>query len=1008
MILQRVRFISGERCDLPDVDNLQAFGNADATAFMENVTITTSLIVKGFDITSPGSYISTAPTSVPFNVDGAVLFHPSSTGGAGAFYVGASGADAQSPSLIANTTNYIEVDQATSTGAPDIRAIWDEAGGADGTGAEFSQTIDTVTYLDVVITSNTVGFTAGKVPIAKIVLDSNGFITSITDCRPLFFRLGSGGNAPDVNYVYPWPVPRTDHGITMTAPGDDNCFTGSDKQIDSMKSWMDAVMTRIAEIQGSSNWFTAGALSASVNNVYFDSVGSIVTSKLGTGKFTFSGAFNLAWDDDIKVQSIDGPYFFAIKASNQTLTLNDILYVTQIRNQALATALAWTNGQTYVNGVATAFTGLESDATNASGYGDWIRKTTDGTEKLVRIVNFYDAAGGAGGGGAITTAALAVSVEVASAYTGTTASVLPLYSKGAYVVTKAQVSTVAYNANNWWLAYRGANSKAYIRVGDEMPAGSARTIGGSVPDAVLAYVGVADEITSTPTYSSSVSGSVQAPNWQTTSTENLTLRASKLTSLAASASQDKNLILIRKQPTSLSDNFKWDGTTLTWEELYLGTIGDDELRNKITNSNNTLADQDCLYVTIHRDAGVNAALTMTKAAISSLDPLTLNDQVFVIARRIGNLVYARDGQLVYAKPFITIGDGVASQGDFVGTTDAIFTTAIAALPSGGTIYVNRGTYTFGSKLTISQNNITLQGVGRELSIITGSISADSVVELAAGVTGVTIRDLTIKQTQGPSHNYALNMLGTECLVENCRLEHTYAGGAADSAPYQTVRILNTTANRLLNNRILATATINTVKEQRAAIGIYAISTSASTATTANNIISGNTIELTPNGVAAPTAENGAITIQSGTTSTGFAIVRDNTITNNTFLATSTAASSFYGAFFIIRSKISTGHSGITNNVISNNDFGNANLGFGVGPIIIYNTAALGGGGDNISVNIIANNVTGQGGSSAVFEYAGITPVGNTVNTYPLLGGKYVSSTTPAFTSEQITDTHFNA
>lgn len=675
-VLQRVRIVSQERVDLPDFLNLGAFANADWAAFIDQfVTGTESpLIVAGFAIPDPDTYVTQQASTIPVRIASSVMFHPTSAGGAGAFYIATDAEPDQDVALTANQTNFIEADQTTSTGSPDTRAIWDEAGGADGEGEEFKQVIDTVTNLDVVVTANTVGFTAGKVPIAKVVLNSNGVVTSITDCRNLLFRLGTGGTSPDPTNRFSWPDGRVDRAVTLTTADPTlNPFEGSDKAIATLKQWMDAVMSRLAELQGpGAMWFEGGSSgSSSISDLYVDSVGSVLTSSTGAGKFTWNAGTNtLAWTTDIYVQSLSGPYNFLIEAASVAITTGDVAYITQERNLPFPTAsdsLSWTNGATFVNGnpLGGSFDGLESDTTSAASRGDWIKKDTDTFNRYCRILDFYDAPGGAGGAGALTTAALAVSVELASAYGGTTDTAQGNYAKGAYTITSAAGSGIAFNTNNYILASRWGSltGKLYVREAGEMEDGEEKDIGDDTSDDLLTFVGATSESDNDPNYTATVTGAVAAPNWETTNGESLTARAAKLNGLAASFNQDRNLVLVTKTPSTLVANFVWDGTDLLWEELYISLPGDDELRNKIGNQTATsggltdLAAGECIYVDIHRDAGANDTLTAVKATISSLDPTssTSGDVTRVIlARRIGDEIFTHSAAtLLVRRPTIT-------------------------------------------------------------------------------------------------------------------------------------------------------------------------------------------------------------------------------------------------------------------------------------------------------------------------------------------------------------------
>lgn len=595
-VLQRVRVISNERLDLPDFLNLDAFGNADWSAFVEKFFSDSPVIISGFDIDTPVTLIGTSTSSVSVNIDGGMLFHPTSTGGAGGFFVGASGSAQQSVSLTAGQTNFVEMDQTTSTGAADVRAIWDESGGSDGSGEEFTQTVDTVTDLEVDVTVNTTGFTGGSVPIAKVVVDSSGFITSITDSRNLIFRLGSGGTSPDPLNKFSWPnVPsgfdRVDTPVTVSSVTGVNPFQGSDKNIPNMKDWMDAVMSRISELQGSSYWFSnGGAISGgSLSDLWWDSVGSIFTT---SGVFSWdSTTSTLAWSDTLTIQSVSGPYNFEVASSSKVLADGEVAYVNLVRNETIPSGseLTWTNGAGSVDGSAGAFTGLV--------VGDWIKKASDTWSDYVEITDFKDATGG---GGSSTTAASALSVTVSPNYTGTSGTEVGSHASGDYASGDVQVDALAdvpSDSDVWWLAYR-TGSEVYIRKH---------------------------------------------------------ISENKLTT---TQQQDVNLNLVTKTPATLSGNFEWDGTDLLWEELYLsvpgtqGTTGspdDHEERNKITDQTSTsagltdLADGECLYVSVNRSGTGDDTLTVTKTTVEDLNnDIFDRDDRIVFARRVDNDIHTLD------------------------------------------------------------------------------------------------------------------------------------------------------------------------------------------------------------------------------------------------------------------------------------------------------------------------------------------------------------------------------
>lgn len=86
-------------------------------------------------------------------------------------------------------------------------------------------------------------------PIAKVTTDATNAIVSIEDARNLLGRLGSGGTTPNSGNFYSWPTGRDESTYS-------DSFLGGDKSIDSLKSWMDAVMSRIWEVGGGEYWYS--------------------------------------------------------------------------------------------------------------------------------------------------------------------------------------------------------------------------------------------------------------------------------------------------------------------------------------------------------------------------------------------------------------------------------------------------------------------------------------------------------------------------------------------------------------------------------------------------------------------------------------------------------------------------------------------------------------------------------------------------------------------------------
>lgn len=262
-LLQKTRIISQERIDLKDYRNLEDFVCADFKAIYKYTQASSNFVYSGFEATGTGTnQLSIAVANSALVVGGSD----------GTLYVGApSLAAITNNTLTPSATNYVEIEVVQDSGGADSRAIWDQTANA-GQGGEFSQIIDTYIFQDARLVINTASFSGGtnKVQICEVDVDGSGIITQIRDARNLFFRLGRANNA---NYTYAWSS-RVEPVNTQ--------FTGADKNIKREKDWKDAVMSRIAEIDGVQNWFaTSGTSTAGTMR----NAGLSVVSSIGNGAF---------------------------------------------------------------------------------------------------------------------------------------------------------------------------------------------------------------------------------------------------------------------------------------------------------------------------------------------------------------------------------------------------------------------------------------------------------------------------------------------------------------------------------------------------------------------------------------------------------------------------------------------------------------------------------------------------------------------------------------------------
>jgi hypothetical protein len=254
-VLGRLLLGSAERLDLPDLLSIDSFTAADFKYLIQSfIGAETPYILRGFEVVQPQDAIGTEGLSI--GIADSIVYFPTAT--AGSFYHGLEegnvNAAALVPELRKNATNFVYLTLSTSDTAQDSRAFWDpDQNGGDG--GEFSQDINTESVLTVEVGVSVSTFPDGSIPVCKVTMDSSA-ITDIQDTRDMMFRLGTGGVSPDPFSTYDFRAnpsslySRDEPSTIMSTSLDPNPFQGGDKNIFTLKEWMDVVMTRIKEISG--------------------------------------------------------------------------------------------------------------------------------------------------------------------------------------------------------------------------------------------------------------------------------------------------------------------------------------------------------------------------------------------------------------------------------------------------------------------------------------------------------------------------------------------------------------------------------------------------------------------------------------------------------------------------------------------------------------------------------------------------------------------------------------
>lgn len=467
-VLGRVLLNSAERIDLPDLLSIDSYGAGDWKYFMQSlVGASKPYILAGFDVINPSTTIGLPTCSI--RVADSIVYYPGSS--AGPFFYGLPEGNSAStplvPQLRTNATNYVYVTLSTFETASDTRALWDPDRNG-GTGGEFTQDINTESAIQARLGVSTGSFPVNTVPVAIIVVGASA-ITSITDARDLMFRLGSGGIAPDPQATFAFPslpsnpYARYEPNGTMSSLSDPNPFQGGDKNLKTLKQWMDAVMTKLKELGGTTYWYE-DTTTFSLFKLWHDALATAWKSK---GSYTHSSATpgQLSWSEDLYIKSMDNPVDIVIRASAGspiTLANEQVAFLNLVRDEpinSLDEAVSFTNGQAYIN-TASGATGVFALLKK----GDWIKKATDDETLYLQVREFYNAAQSPGPvTGSVTTAADARSITLSSTYAGTSSSIAgdrARFIRGEYSSSDIQIVNRSNNllsaaaGNMMWFAQR--------------------------------------------------------------------------------------------------------------------------------------------------------------------------------------------------------------------------------------------------------------------------------------------------------------------------------------------------------------------------------------------------------------------------------------------------------------------------------------------------------------------------------------------------------------------------
>jgi hypothetical protein len=687
---QSLNLLAGQRVDVTQLRLIESAGIFDFQSLLQIMQGTTPYILNGFTIPT-STTINNAATSTQVVVSNASIWMPTDENGAFLLVPAGTANEVLSPSnpnvvgsFAAGQTNYLGIQfvRAPDPTTADLVQIWD----VDAQ-SEFSQTVPLGLVLNYQFVISTTGF-GTTAPVAIIQTSSSNNVISVENCKQSLFRLGTGGANPNPfnNEVL---TPAVENPLIATSVSSPDPFAGGDWEIQTLKEWMDFVMTRFKDLTGSAYWYIGGSSISGLNllDLYNDAVGSVM---VGNGTFTHSSvtAGLLSWTSDLLVKSIMSPRYYRFLAGSVTLNDEDVLYAVLDRNDFFLPAATFQ----FTSGTNTVISSIP--VTNLL-VGDWIKAYQDDENDWIQVTNITGS-----------------TITLASNYPNTWAAAEAVKSVGTYSLTptagqgtlaSGAPDTVPANADVYWIAKRsdlaitpvaitsiarvtdiitltlptghgivagqaitisgvtadtsangefyaltattntvtyeseGANFSAsgqgtvsstpmiYLRELGRLDMGDVKNVDGTIPETLLAYIGSPDESVASPYYGDSPTGSLGLTDYSTVAGENLTTRLSKVTALLADAKQNFDIDI---DPGSVG----WDGTTISIVGAQLSipgtTVGAAPV--PINTYSAALPANNAVYVSFSRTS--DTALTLATGTLASLTPA---QQTLIVARNVG-------------------------------------------------------------------------------------------------------------------------------------------------------------------------------------------------------------------------------------------------------------------------------------------------------------------------------------------------------------------------------------
>jgi len=506
-------FVNQQRVDVPHLRSIESAVRNDFDELLEAFVLgpDQSYVLRGFELSMIGA-IGASATGLQLIVENSAIFHGKSLT-SGSYLVVPPGTGNEilnsnvnvkvEGTFTPNALNYIGIEFERSIDDTTLSQVylWNPT-----TDTEITKTLPLALVLNYEVVISSSIFASNILPVAVVETDASNNVISITDQRPMLFRLGSAGSlTPNPNYVYPWSnhsEGRNENpwrSSTVTSP-----FRGGDKQILSMKEWMDAVMTEIKLIKGTPRWYDL------TSNLSIDDLFATLSNLQMTGRGGFfhnaAVAGQINWDRDFFLRIIGSRLQYRVlanlTANHITLADGEVAYLELNKDVEIEPNLIFVNSSPTVTSV-----GAVSWTNNVTA-GDFIKLNSANKDLYYRIQSVD------------SVSQVTLSDDYLGASTGATGD-KAVYTWGWYQTsvapsTKRHIKVapreeVPFDGSVYWLFFRDDNgssmAKVYIRTGGgpgELEQGESIQISDNTSKAVLEYVGSRGEADNSPNYAGSV------------------------------------------------------------------------------------------------------------------------------------------------------------------------------------------------------------------------------------------------------------------------------------------------------------------------------------------------------------------------------------------------------------------------------------------------------------------------------------------------------------------------